>query len=187
MPADASLAGLRDDACGRVTGLPPLSDLVEDAGRQRLAAYYLYAALLAGVLTSDDLAPAHWPPKLADPMRQLGLTRLAPRTWPGLCGQLSPGEQALCALAGGAIALAAHGGKTAARVAVTPSPEPLSNIGLSLGEDALAIFLVWFATKHPYAAAEITLVALVVVVLAIRFVWRAMRALFSGAEREIRA
>jgi len=101
--------------------------------------------------------------------------------------QLSPGEQALCALAGGAIALAAHGGKTAARVAVTPSPEPLSNIGLSLGEDALAIFLVWFATKHPYAAAAITLVALVVVVLAIRFVWRAMRALFSGAEREIRA
>jgi hypothetical protein len=101
--------------------------------------------------------------------------------------QLSPGEQALCALAGGAIALAAHGGKTAARVAVTPSPEPLSNIGLSLGEDALAIFLVWFATKYPYAAAAITLAALIVIVLAIRFVWRAMRALFSGAEREIRA
>lgn len=33
--------------------------------------------------------------------------------------ELSPGEQALCALAGGVIALAAHGGKTAARVAVT--------------------------------------------------------------------
>jgi hypothetical protein len=58
--------------------------------------------------------------------------------------QLSPGEQAVCALAGGAIALAAHGGKTAARIAVTASPEPLSNIGLSLGEDAMAIFLVWF-------------------------------------------
>src|SRR5208282_4937197 len=72
--------------------------------------------------------------------------------------QLSPGEQALCALAGGVIALAAHGGKTAVRVAVTASPEPFSNIGLSLGEDAIAIFLVWFATKHPYAAASIVLV-----------------------------
>jgi Domain of unknown function (DUF4126) len=100
--------------------------------------------------------------------------------------QLSPGEQALCALAGGVIALAAHGGKTAARVAVTASPEPLSNIGLSLGEDAIAIFLVWFATKHPYAAASIVLLGLVVVVLTIRLVWRAMRSLFSGAEREMR-
>ena len=97
--------------------------------------------------------------------------------------QLSPGEQALCALAGGVIALAAHGGKTAARIAVTSSPEPLSNIGLSLGEDFVAIFLVWFATKHPYAAAAIVLVGLVVVVATIRFVWRALRLLFVGAEK----
>ncbi len=97
--------------------------------------------------------------------------------------QLSPGEQALCTLAGGVIALAAHGGKTAARIAVTASPEPLSNIGLSLGEDVLAIFLVWFATKHPYAAAAIVLVGLVVVVVTIRFVWRALRLLFVGAEK----
>jgi uncharacterized protein DUF4126 len=101
--------------------------------------------------------------------------------------QLSPGEQALCALAGGAIALAAHGGKTAARVAMTASPEPLSNIGLSLGEDAVAIFLVWFATKHPYAAASIVLLGLVAVAITIRMVWRAMRSLFAGAKREIRA
>jgi Domain of unknown function (DUF4126) len=100
--------------------------------------------------------------------------------------QLSPGEQALCAMAGGVIALAAHGGKTAARVAVTASPEPFSNVASSLGEDAIAIFLVWFATKHPYAAASIVLVGLVVVVFTIRLVWRAMRSLFSGAEREIR-
>lgn len=101
--------------------------------------------------------------------------------------QLSPGEQALCALAGGVIALAAHGGKTAARVAVTASPEPLSNIALSLSEDAIAIFLVWFATKHPYAAASIVLLGLLTVALTIRLVWRAMRSLFAGAEREMRA
>jgi|SRR5580704_128134 hypothetical protein len=101
--------------------------------------------------------------------------------------QLSPGEQALCALAGGVIALAAHGGKTAARVAVTASPEPLSNIALSLSEDAIAIFLVWFATKHPYSAASIVLLGLVIVALTIRLVWRAMRSLFAGAEREMRA
>jgi Domain of unknown function (DUF4126) len=98
--------------------------------------------------------------------------------------QLSPGEQALCALAGGLIALAAHGGKTAARIAVTPSPEPLSNIGLSLSEDAVAIFLVWFATKHPYAAAAIVLAGIIIVLLTIRLVWRGLRGLFVGAAKE---
>jgi hypothetical protein len=67
--------------------------------------------------------------------------------------QLSPGKQILATVVGGLIAFAAHGGKTAVRAAVTPSPEPISNIGLSFGKDALAIFLTWFATQHPYSAA----------------------------------
>ena len=65
----------------------------------------------------------------------------------GATSQLSPEKQLLAALLGGLIALASHGGKTAVRAAVTPSPEPVSNISLSLGEDALAIFLTWFATR----------------------------------------
>src|SRR5208282_4820963 len=73
----------------------------------------------------------------------------------GATATLSPTEQLIATIAGGAIALAAHGGKTAVRAAVTPSPEPLSNITLSIGEDALAIFLTWFATRHPYWAAAI--------------------------------
>jgi len=48
--------------------------------------------------------------------------------------------------------LAAHGGKTAARAAITPSPEPVSNITLSVAEDVLAIGLTWLATRHPYTA-----------------------------------
>src|SRR3954464_1844578 len=42
--------------------------------------------------------------------------------------QLSPEHQLLATLVGGLVALIAHGGKTAARAAVTPSPEPFSNI-----------------------------------------------------------
>ena len=99
--------------------------------------------------------------------------------------QLSPTQQILAAVLGSAIALAAHGGKTAARAAVTPSPEPLSNITLSLGEDALAISLTWFATKHPYIAAAIVLWLIVVIITLIRWVARSLRALFRGAEHEI--
>lgn len=98
---------------------------------------------------------------------------------------LSPWEQLLAAGAGGAIALAAHGGKTAARAAVTPSPEPFSNIGLSAGEDILAVFLTWFAAQHPYWTAAIVAVLLLLVILTVRFVWRAMKRLFRGAEREL--
>ncbi len=99
--------------------------------------------------------------------------------------QLSPEKQLLAALAGGLIALAAHGGKTAARAAVTPSPEPFSNISLSLGEDALAIFLTWFSTRHPYFAATIVLLLLILIAAVIRWVIRALKALFRGAEHEL--
>jgi len=97
--------------------------------------------------------------------------------------QLSPGKQLLAAALGGAIALVAHGGKTAVRAAVTPSPEPFSNITLSLGEDTLAIFLTWFATQHPYGAAAIAGVLLVTIIALVRWVVRALRALFRGAEQ----
>ena len=99
--------------------------------------------------------------------------------------QLSPEHQLLATLLGAAVALAAHGGKTAARAAVTPSPEPLSNITLSLGEDILAIGLTWLATRHPYIAGTLAALFVVIIVLLARLVIRAMRALFRGAEHEL--
>ena len=99
--------------------------------------------------------------------------------------QLSPEHQLLAALVGALVALIAHSGKTAARAAVTPSPEPLSNISLSLGEDVLAISLTWLATKHPYFAGILALILVVTIFLMIRLVIRAMRALFRTAEHEL--
>jgi len=105
----------------------------------------------------------------------------------GATSQLSPEKQLLATLAGGAIALAAHGGKTAARVAVTPSPEPVSNFALSAGEDTLAIFLTWLATQHPIAAALLVAVFLVAIAAAMRWVvrtiTRALKTLFAGPEK----
>jgi Domain of unknown function (DUF4126) len=92
---------------------------------------------------------------------------------------LTPFEQMAAAAAGGAIALMAHGGKTAARAAVTPSPEPFSNIALSLGEDVVAISITWLATKHPYVAASIVVVLLLITLLMVRWVVRWLKTLFS--------
>lgn len=98
---------------------------------------------------------------------------------------LSPWQQLLATAAGGAIAFAAHGGKTAARAAVTASPEPFSNAALSLGEDALAISLTWFATRHPYWAAAIAALFVLIIVVLARWVLRSLRALFRGAEEVV--
>ena len=102
----------------------------------------------------------------------------------GATAQLSPGAQLASVVLASAIAFAAHGGKTAIRAAVTPSPEPLSNIGLSLTEDALAIALVWFATQHPYAAAVIVGILLVLLVVVVRMISKSLRALFRGARTQ---
>jgi len=99
--------------------------------------------------------------------------------------QLSSGMQLLATLLGGAIALAAHGGKTAVRAVVTPYPEPFSNLTLSLGEDALAVFLTWFATRHPYWAAMIALAFVLVIVVLMRWVVGALRSMFRRTREEI--
>lgn len=98
---------------------------------------------------------------------------------------LSPGMQLASAVLGGLIAFAAHGGKTALRAAVTPSPEPFSNMALSFGEDVGAIGLTWIATEHPYIAAAIVLVLLVLVVLVMRWVIRALQGLFRRARTAV--
>ena len=103
----------------------------------------------------------------------------------GATRQLTPSQQLLAAFLGALIALAAHGGKTALRAAVTPSPEPFSNISLSLGEDVLAVGLTWLATRHPYAAASVALALLIIIILLVRLVLNALRALFRGAEKEL--
>ena len=99
--------------------------------------------------------------------------------------QLSREQQLLATLLGAAVAFAAHGGKIAVRAAVTPSPEPLSNVTLSLGEDILAVGLTWLATRHPYIAGTVAAVFVLMIVVLIRWVIRALRALFRGAEREL--
>src|SRR5277367_1576796 len=101
--------------------------------------------------------------------------------------QLTPQMQVLATAIGAVIALAAHGSKTALRAAVTPSPEPISNIALSTTEDAAAVGLTWFATHHPIIAAFIALILLSGAILAARAflkaIQRPLRKLF-GTELE---
>lgn len=103
----------------------------------------------------------------------------------GAAMQLSPGMQLITTFLGAAIALAAHSGKIAARAAVTHSPEPFSNIILSIAEDAFVAFLTWLATKHPYWSSIVVLTAVLIVLCVLRYVVRSVRDLFRGAEQAL--
>ncbi len=98
--------------------------------------------------------------------------------------QLSPEMQVLATALAAAIALAAHGSKTAIRAAVTPSPEPVSNIALSSSEDVAAIGLTWFATHHPIVAA---CAAVVLLAAAVGAVWGLLRAVKKPLKRLFRS
>jgi hypothetical protein len=98
----------------------------------------------------------------------------------GTTSGLDPTLQVAAAVGGGALALAATGGKIAVRSSVTASPEPFTNIALSLGEDLTAIALTWFAMTYPWVAATIALIAVTMVLLIVRWVVRAIRAFVRG-------
>lgn len=92
--------------------------------------------------------------------------------------QLSPQAQIASTALAAVIAGVAHTSKFSARAAVTPSPEPFSNIALSTGEDVASIGLTWFATRHPYWAAVVAIALVIASVVLIRMFFKAVKALF---------
>jgi hypothetical protein len=73
----------------------------------------------------------------------------------GIGTHLSPEMHVLVTCLGAAIAGVAHGSKTAARLMVTPSPEPISNIALSSTEDVVAVGLTGLVMLHPLVAGSL--------------------------------
>jgi Domain of unknown function (DUF4126) len=101
----------------------------------------------------------------------------------GASSHLPPETQLLVTCLGAVIAAIAHGSKSAVRLAVTPSPEPVSNIGLSTAEDGVAIGLTWVAMHHPLATG---MVVLAVSVMCLGLIWWGFRAIRAGLGRFFR-
>ncbi|MDZ7813358.1 MAG: DUF4126 domain-containing protein [Ideonella sp.] len=70
--------------------------------------------------------------------------------------------QFLAALMGGTLAATAHVAKATTRAAVNTSPEPFSNIGLSLLGDAAVQAFLWLSWQYPVALFVVLAVAVVV-------------------------
>jgi hypothetical protein len=86
--------------------------------------------------------------------------------------------EAMGALVAGSLALSSHSAKASTRAAVNTSPEPFSNLTLSVFEDGMAASITALALAFPVLA------LVVVVVLAAACVWVVWK-LWSGVRRMI--
>jgi hypothetical protein len=86
-------------------------------------------------------------------------------------------------LLGGGIALSSHGTKTATRLAANASPEPFSNVGLSLLGDALTFGGALLMSVHPAVLIAIVLIAIVVSVLLFSWIVRWLKRIFRPRAR----
>jgi len=117
-----------------------------------------------------------------------GLSTIVRPTIGAMLGYLIAGDaesvnQALYASVGGGSALASHVVKAGNRLAINSSPEPFSNIVVSLGEDIAVAGVITLAVFHPWIALTLAsfffLVGLTLMILLFSLVrrgWRRRRA-----------
>jgi hypothetical protein len=82
----------------------------------------------------------------------------------------------IAALLGGSLAATSHTTKLTTRAAVNTSPEPFSNLALSLLEDGYVVFMLWLAAAHPVLFAVALLLTLVLAVALLAVLFKFLRA-----------
>ncbi|KJY18015.1 MULTISPECIES: DUF4126 domain-containing protein [unclassified Streptomyces] len=92
-----------------------------------------------------------------------------------LAGQSGSLSDITAGAVGGTTALASHFVKAGTRMAINTSPEPFTNVGMSIAEDLGVAGLVTFAMFHPLAAAIIAGSLLVVGLAILFFLWSRIR------------
>jgi hypothetical protein len=105
-----------------------------------------------------------------------------------LAGAVFGGDQAswvtAAALMGGTLAATSHAAKLTTRASANTSPEPFSNIALSLLGDGAVPVMLWLSWAHPVVAlvvlAAVVVVSVVVVWVLGRFIARLMRRMRGG-------
>jgi hypothetical protein len=89
----------------------------------------------------------------------------------------------VAAILGGSLAATSHFTKAGTRAAANTSPEPFSNVALSLAEDVAVGGLLWLVMTYPWVAAAIVgllvLLALWLLPKLFQFIRRILKALFG--------
>jgi hypothetical protein len=94
-----------------------------------------------------------------------------------------PRTVVVAALLGSALGLATHATKLGLRAAIDTSPEPFSNAAATTAELGVVAAMAWAVWHHPWLSLMAALALLVVLFVAVRALWRAVRRAWSGALR----
>ena len=89
--------------------------------------------------------------------------------------QVGTVEEVLAGGGSGATALTSHGIKTALRLGINASPEPFSNIMVSLAEDGAVAGIVALALENPVPAAIIAVLLMVAGITIAILIWKRIR------------
>lgn len=89
-------------------------------------------------------------------------------------------------LLGGTLAATSYAGKASARAAVNTSPEPFSNVAVSLAEDGLVVAALWLAVQHPLLFAQALGITLVLTVVLVLLLFRFLKAVGTRLARWLR-
>ncbi|MBC8091249.1 MAG: DUF4126 domain-containing protein [Pseudonocardia sp.] len=92
-----------------------------------------------------------------------------------IAGDATSLEQAVLAASGGAAALVSHLVKGGLRLIVNTSPEPVTNIGVSLGEDVAVVGVTTLTVLAPQVAFGIAAVLLVIGIVLLVLLWTRVR------------
>ncbi len=93
----------------------------------------------------------------------------------------------LAALMGGTLAATSHAAKATTRAAANTSPEPFSNLALSLAGDVAAPAMLWLAWQQPQWFWPVLVVAVVLALVLIVVLFKFLRALFRRFSPQRRA
>ncbi len=86
----------------------------------------------------------------------------------------------IAAILGGSLAATSHATKMTARAAVNTSPEPFSNIAVSLAEDGLVVFMLWLSATHPLVFAGVLAVSVVLAIILLVVLVKFLRKVVRG-------
>ncbi len=93
--------------------------------------------------------------------------------------EVDPSLTLSAALVGGGLTAATHLTKASTRLLVNTSPEPFSNIGVSLAEDTVVIGGLWAALHYPVIFLIFLAVFLLLMVWLLPILWRGVKGIYE--------
>lgn len=97
----------------------------------------------------------------------------------GAVGELDPAIQVAALIVGGSVAATSHAFKAGSRVLINTSPEPFSNWGASLVEDALVIGGVTLAVLQPTVFVVLFILFLALAIWLMPKIWRGIKTMWN--------